>query len=252
MQQLEQLIWNMSPMPIHHTYTTVQNGGITLGAYDVDQMIGFLYSFPGFDGQNHFLCSHMLGLLPSYRKIGLGEKMKQKQANLARQAGYPTITWTFDPLESVNAYVNIHKLGAIGDAYRADHYGELSDDLNQGLPTDRMIIKWELTSEIRKQQPAKSQERRSLVTIDENKLPIQSSHDDLVRLDLNSMYTVSIPDDFQTIKSEDIQMARKWRMQTRTVFQALFSQEFKAVDLRRDSDQNQIDYVFAQIKKEDY
>lgn len=251
MQQLEKSIWQMPPIPIHQTFTTVQNGGISLGAYDDEQMIGFLYSFPGFDGTNHYLCSHMLGFLAPYRKIGLGEKMKRKQAVLAKEAGFSQVTWTFDPLESVNAYVNIYKLGAIGHSYSEDHYGQLGDELNEGLPTDRMLIHWDLTNQTNNQRSLHARVRNPLVTINEKNDPVVHEDVHSMHIDPNSMYTVSIPDDFQTIKSSNIERAYQWRMQTRFIFQALFSRQFKAIGVERNKESNQIAYLFAQQMKEE-
>src|SRR5699024_12323394 len=106
MQRVEAQVWKMDPIPIHQTFTALQNGGIILGAFDNKKLIGFLNSFPGFIRGNTHLCSHMLGILPEYRTVGLGEKMKLKQAKLAREAGYSLISWTFDQLES--GYVSLY------------------------------------------------------------------------------------------------------------------------------------------------
>ncbi|QGS68395.1 GNAT family N-acetyltransferase [Oceanobacillus sp. 143] len=144
MQKVEESVWQADSIPVHQTYTVLNNGGIILGAFDQNKMIGFLYSFAGFDGKSAYLCSHELGILPAYRKGGLGERMKQMQADLAKEAGYEIITWTFDPLESVNAYLNLHKLGAEGVLYKENYYGVMEDELNQGLPSDRIHIKWKI------------------------------------------------------------------------------------------------------------
>jgi predicted GNAT superfamily acetyltransferase len=54
--------------------------------------------------------------------------------------------WTFDPLEIKNAFLNIHKLGAIVCGYRVNFYGVSSSRLQGGLPTDRLLAEWELDS----------------------------------------------------------------------------------------------------------
>lgn len=100
MQEIETAVWQMPPLPVHQTFTALNNGGIILGAFDDKKLIGFLYSFAGFDGHVSYICSHMLGILPAYRASGLGVQMKIKQAEIARDMGYQMITWTFDPLES--------------------------------------------------------------------------------------------------------------------------------------------------------
>ena len=54
--------------------------------------------------------------------------------------------WTFDPLEIKNAFLNIHKLGAVVCSYRVNFYGVSSSRLQGGLPTDRLVAEWHLDS----------------------------------------------------------------------------------------------------------
>ncbi|GGB61629.1 hypothetical protein GCM10011409_43580 [Lentibacillus populi] len=238
MQHVEKAVWHMPPIPIHQTYTALNNGGIILGAFKQETMIGFLYSFAGFAGDIPYLCSHMLGILPVYRQDGLGLLMKCKQAELAKQKGYAMITWTFDPLESLNAYLNLHKIGAVGAHYHVNHYGKMDDGLNQGLPTDRIQIEWWLNKEI----PVMK------TTFDEDSVLLDRNDDgfpvvnDIV---INGQYGwfVAIPENFQAIKHQDIAVAKAWRYETRHVFKKLFSKGYQAVDLVRDP-AKQVSYYF--------
>lgn len=242
---LERKVWNMAPIPIHQTYTALLNGGIILGAYHHDQMIGFLYSFPGFDGKQTYLCSHMLGILPEYQVKGLGEKMKRKQAELAKQYGYAFITWTYDPLESKNAYLNIHKLGAVGATYSPDHYGDLQDELNTGLPTDRITIEWYIQQEqSNKRNQATLDQERILLDVNEQRQPtvIKSLSNEVLEKERN--WFVAIPQDFQTIKKENMELAKNWRYRTREMMQTLFSLGFQAKDVIRHPEKHVSYYVF--------
>lgn len=45
--------------------------------------------------------------------------------------------WTYDPLETVNGYLNLSKLGGVCTQYIENCYGEMPDILNAGLPSDR-------------------------------------------------------------------------------------------------------------------
>ncbi|MDY0394542.1 GNAT family N-acetyltransferase [Virgibacillus halophilus] len=243
MQQVERGVWHMDPIPVHQTFTALHNGGIILGAFDGDDMVGFLYSFAGFDGTAPYLCSHMMGMLPDYRMGGLGESLKLKQAEIARNLGYTMITWTYDPLESRNAYVNLHKLGAAGAVFQANHYGEMDDEFNQGLPTDRIQIKWDLTSE--KKHPE--------VTVDAEKILLDggNNHEPVILGGLEKVetaaneqvYFVAIPADFQAVKQADFEAAKSWRLQSGKVFQKLFDHGFQASDLIRKEDFSY--YVFT-------
>jgi predicted GNAT superfamily acetyltransferase len=70
--------------------------------------------------------------------------MHQKDNALAR--GIDLIEWTFDPLEVKNAYFNIGRLGAIVRKYVRNQYGTTSSRLTGGLPTDRCLAEWWITS----------------------------------------------------------------------------------------------------------
>lgn len=239
MQQVEETVWQTSPNPVHQTYTALKNGGIILGAFDKDKMIGFLYSFAGFDGENPYLCSHMLGILPDYREGGLGEHIKQKQAETARKTGYSMIIWTFDPLESLNAYLNLHKLGAIGTVYKKNHYGPMNDELNQGLSTDRFQIEWH----INQQKPSRE------ITFDKSKLllDVKENSEPFIKPDAfnpaNNGWFVAIPSNFQTIKKRNFDLAKKWRHQSSQLFELLFTNGFIATDFLHDHS-NQISYYY--------
>lgn len=238
MQAVEKAVWDMPTTPLHQTYTALNNGGILLGAYDGTKMIGFLYSFPGFDGKAIYVCSHMLGIIPAYRKSGLGVQMKQKQAEIAKTEGFSYITWTFDPLESKNAFINIHHLQAIGAIYLENHYGDLDDGLNSGLPTDRIQIVWDM--KIGEHERMTMDGARLLLAKDVLGKPKRMEQDLLTE----NVWMVGIPSDFQAIKATNLALAKSWRLESRATFQALFSAGFEAVGYQLDEDQQQGYYIF--------
>lgn len=238
MQKVESLVWNMAPIPLHHTFTSLKNGGIILGAFDNNEMIGFLYSFPGYKNKEVYLCSHMLGILPDYRMYGLGERMKLKQAKLAKELDYHMITWTFDPLESRNAYLNIHKLEAIGAKFNANYYGSMEDELNQGLPSDRIQIEWHLNTS-KKRRKYEFEAEKLLLDIDNEERPIKTKNKQA------DVALVAIPKNFQTIKSNNFELAKDWRQKTSDIFEELFKAGFIATDLIIGKNKQVNYYVFT-------
>lgn len=243
-QKIEYAVWKMNPIPLHQTFTALKNGGILLGAFNHNRMIGYLYSFPGFDAGAVHLCSHMLGILPAYQVDGLGEKMKIKQAEIARELGYPMITWTFDPLESRNAYLNLHKLGAIGASYEPNYYGAMHDGLNEGLPSDRIKIHWNM-SEIKQKQTHYFERRKLLLDAGEDGAPIVTEVYKRADFHEENVYFIAIPTGFQEIKQADFELAKQWRLKTRDVFQTLFDEGLQATDLLRDHERSLCYYVFT-------
>jgi predicted GNAT superfamily acetyltransferase len=140
-------------------------GGQVIGAFDTDlpgapsngdaaSMVGFAMSLPGLkDGRNFpdghprpYLHSHMLAVKDAYRNRGLGAQLKLTQREDALARGIRHMEWTFDPVEIKNAFLNIHKLGAIARTYRENFYGVSSSRLQGGLPTDRLVAEWDLDS----------------------------------------------------------------------------------------------------------
>jgi predicted GNAT superfamily acetyltransferase len=140
-------------------------GGQVLGAFDTElpgaqangdaaSMVGFAMSLPGVktgpnspDGNPYaYIHSHMLAVKPEYRNRGLGAQLKLAQRTDALARGITHMEWTFDPVEIKNAFLNIHKLGAIVRRYSEDFYGVSSSRLQGGLPTDRLVAEWKLDS----------------------------------------------------------------------------------------------------------
>ena len=223
----------MHPIPTHQTFTAVKNGGLMLGAFAGDQLVGFSYGFPGFSNGKLYLCSHMLGVHPDYRQLGIGKLLKEEQRKLAQEIGYDLITWTFDPLESRNAYLNIGKLCGISNTYLENCYGEMEDGLNKGLPTDRLQIEWWISSErvVEKWTPQTADYHRpSLVEKSEKGNPTMDI--DWEKLDTACEgIEIPVPANIQGIKSEEPELALKWRMKIRIVFQKLFDAGYEIIGL---------------------
>ena len=156
-EDLSRRVWestDLEVVPLHMLTTIAHNGGLVLGAFDGDRMIGFVLGFLGADEADpkrpamarlkH--CSHQLGVLEEYRDRGVGYQLKLAQRDFVLKQGIRLITWTFDPLESRNARLNVARLGAVCNKCLRNIYGELDDGLNAGLPSDRFQVDWWITS----------------------------------------------------------------------------------------------------------
>ncbi len=148
--RLQKVIWGFEEidmLPLRLFVVATKVGGQALGAFDGDRMAGFALAIPGVKaGAQSYLHSHMMGVLPEYRDRGLGRQLKLRQRTDALARGIELIEWTFDPLELKNAFLNIEKLGAIVRRYVLNQYGTTSSRLHGGLPTDRCIAEWHLSS----------------------------------------------------------------------------------------------------------
>lgn len=111
----------------------------------VGASFGFLARHDAGDGQlRPALHSHVTGLLPSVRGTGLGRALKLHQRQWSAANGIEWIVWTFDPLVRRNAWFNIAVLGADVCEYVPSFYGEMSDAINSGDDSDRLVVAWEV------------------------------------------------------------------------------------------------------------
>ncbi|WP_371371839.1 hypothetical protein [Sporomusa aerivorans] len=236
MQELEQLVWHMpQALPLHQVLTVAKNGGILLGAFAGTSMVGILYSFPGYLNRQVYLCSHMLGIRDDWRNCGLGEQLKLAQAAAAKASGYRLITWTYDPLESANANLNIGKLGAVCSTYVVNCYGKMEDTLNQGLPSDRFQVAWWIDQPQEIVLPAGTEYQAIPWRLRADNLIEPVGEPDLSGEFLNkaTRVTVAVPAGIQLIKERDIDLAKNWRLVTRQAFIPLFDQGWIVVGFRR-------------------
>jgi predicted GNAT superfamily acetyltransferase len=121
-------------------------GGQVMGAFAGGTMAGFAMALPGYRHGHSYLHSHMVGVLPEFRNLGLGRRLKLAQREDALDRGFELMEWTFDPLEIKNAHLNIARLGAVVRRYKHNFYGPSSSPLQGGLPTDRVYAEWWLRS----------------------------------------------------------------------------------------------------------
>jgi predicted GNAT superfamily acetyltransferase len=247
-EDLQRIVWPGSEtdvIPAHLLITAIHNGGIVLGAFSGDVMIGLLFGFPGLemlpDGPHPKHCSHMLGVHPDWRDSGLGFALKRAQWQMVRHQGLGHITWTYDPLLSRNAYLNIAKLGTVCNTYRRSEYGDMRDGLNAGLPSDRFQVDWWLnTARVERRLGKRSRGTLKL--------------DQFAKADLQPLYTLhtgtdglphppehfspisaalllaEIPSDFMALKKDDFALARDWRFFTREVFETAFAEGYLVTD----------------------
>lgn len=247
-EELQRIVWPGSEtevVPVHLLITTIHNGGIVLGAFSGEKMVGFVFGFPGLemlpDGPHPKHCSHMLGVHPDWRDAGMGFALKRAQWQMVRHQDLGLITWTYDPLLSRNAYLNIAKLGAICKTYRRSEYGDMRDGLNAGLPSDRFQVDWWLdTSRVKSRLGKRSRGPLKLDQFAKAELqPLyapRTGTDDLLHPPEHfspfktKLVLAEIPPDFMALKDEDFALARDWRFFTREVFETAFAEGYYVTD----------------------
>jgi len=251
-EDLQRAVWPGSEtdvVPAHIFITAVHNGGMVIGAFKDDLLIGFVFGFPGLDftpdGPRPKHCSHMMGIRPGQRDSGVGFLLKRAQWQMVRKQGIDHITWTYDPLLSRNAYLNITKLGAVCNTYRRSEYGDMRDGLNAGLPSDRFQVDWWVNT--RRVERRLSNRSRSPLKLDNfSKAELQplytpqSGSSDLPQPPEHfsplegRLLLAEIPSDFNALKEADFALARDWRFFTREVFETAFAADYIVTDFIHD------------------
>jgi len=145
-------VWDVKSMVSPEIMTaSLHNGGygsvIYIGSGDTRRVVGAAFALVGMalqgcSGPN--LHSHATGVLPEFVGMGIGEMIKRHQWHWAKENGFDTITWTFDPLVRRNAHFNLVKLGARVLGYHQNFYGELDDGINAGEQSDRVLVRWDV------------------------------------------------------------------------------------------------------------
>lgn len=149
-EQIQRTVWNPKETEVvglGQLRAAQHAGGLIAGAWREGELIGFCYGFPAYRSDahpSHGLHSHMTAVLPSLRNRGAGRALKWFQRNWCLDRGIAWVEWTFDPLRSANARLNLEHLGAIVGEYLIDAYGPMGDDLNTDMPSDRLVARWEL------------------------------------------------------------------------------------------------------------
>lgn len=240
--EIQRLTWHMADLdivPAHVLITAQYSGGVILGAWVTDSLVGFVMGFAGLTGRGRLMHhSHMAAVLPEYRSQGIGFRLKVEQARVVAGQGIDLITWTYDPLEARNAYFNLNRLGAIAHTYHVNHYGVMEDGLNIGLESDRFEVEQWLDSARVQRCLSGYKLRASHLSADARLAPAMWTGDLPQPPDSMPSFNageplVEIPADFQRLKARDMGLARAWRGYFRSVCQTAFAAGFAATALER-------------------
>ena len=186
-EELQKEVWgipDLDVVPLTHLVAVKEAGGVLIGAFDGDTLVGFVYGFPSFERGQLAHHSHMLAVKTGYRNFDLGRRLKLAQREHVKAQGIELISWTFDPLQSLNAHFNFNKLGVIADRYLPNFYGEDAASFLHQTGTDRLWVSWFVERE-----------------------PVAVSGPDQV--------AIEIPTNIDALPRE---IALKWRAETRKAF----------------------------------
>ena len=255
--ELEKRVWGYTdaedvvPAPV--LIVTIKRGGVLLGAFDDSgEMLGFVYSIPGWKQGRPTQWSHMLGVIADARSAGLGRRLKLAQREATLAMGIDLMEWTYDPLQALNAHLNFTRLGIVVEEYEENIYGDSSSPLHRGSPTDRFLAEWHLNEPhvLRRIHSDSAPLVRdasvmSAPVVNPSK-PGQWLEPEAGELAHESRRVlVEIPIGFNEMQAAAPTLALEWRMTTRRIFQGYFRRGYRAVDFFLSRESRRGHYLLA-------
>ncbi len=247
--EVQKAAWRMpdyrEAAPAHVLRGIADNGGLVLGAFDEEtgEMVGVSYGFIARDprGKPYFY-SHATGVKEGAKYRGVGLLLKKKQREEALKMGFDLIKWTYDPLQSLNSYFNLSKLGVVARTYVRDYYGEIRDSINVGLGSDRVKAEWwiksrrveeKLAGRLRPPSPSDLADLGAEVVLGRSLSNPLAPGEPL--LDARSeTVLIELPWSMDEVRAADPSLPRRWRLATRTVYEHYLSRGYVAIDYSAD------------------
>jgi predicted GNAT superfamily acetyltransferase len=150
--------------------------------------------------------------------------MKQAQFMIAEAEGLACVAWAFDPLQAGNARFNLETLQATASHYVVDMYGPRTDDLNAGIPTDRLIAVWKPGQPPRPTLP--EQPFGTLPLLIDPDGPAARPIEGRVQ---EPLVLLEIPSDLAALRASAPERANRWRLAAREAFGDAFRNGYRAV-----------------------
>ncbi len=238
-QEVQRRTWGITEdgyiIPVATLAAASAYGGLVLGAFDGNRLVGFSFAFRGVLDGAPILYSQLTGVLPEAQGGGTGRRIKQWQRAWAREQGLPLVAWAFDPLQAMNAHYNLVALGAVATHYHPDFYGPREDALNPGLPTDRLLCVWPTADPL----PPKPDPTDAEITFAVHSWHLRGGgHSMSVSPDVGIWQSkryigIEIPHDMKRVRAHGPKALEDWQAAVRLAFIEGFAAGYRAVTFRR-------------------
>jgi predicted GNAT superfamily acetyltransferase len=242
-EDIQREVWHsqdIDVVPAPMLLAASRAGGIVLGAYsNLGDLVGFVFSIMGSKGRTPIQHSQMLAVRAAYRNFDVGFKLKVAQRKEALKRKISIITSSFDPMQPLNAYFALGKLGARADTYEENYCGETTSLLERGLPTDRILTTWNLkNSAVARRLETGTQKRDLRKELKQhpviNKLVEAAPglmNSSPVKLNCPAnQFLFEVPYNLPEVKNRDLGIALEWQGKMRQVFRHYFKKKYAATD----------------------
>jgi predicted GNAT superfamily acetyltransferase len=220
------------PMPREMVIALAEAGNVPYGAVADDALVGYVLGWAGVNAHDGLhVHSHQLATLSGTQNRGVGYALKLAQRAQALDSGITLIRWTFDPLVSRNAWFNLAKLGAVADRFLPNFYGAMTDEINAGERSDRLMVRWDLEKAAGQAPPVVGRDVLAR-SGDDPDAPVPTE----VQAPAGAEPAlISIPRGYHEIRSRDPWLAALWREATGTAFTLCFRAGYIVAGFTEDS-----------------
>lgn len=230
-ENAQKAIWGGLSVASEVMLVTQKAGGAVLGAFIKGKLVGFIYALLARRNGQLSHWSHMMGILPEYRSQGIGLQLKLAHRDLALSQGIKSIRWTYDPLQSRNATLNLSKLGARVEEYVINYYGQFHSIIEQGLSSDRFVVNWPIASRHIGRLLAEGRRTEAIPGVPRINLTAMNNSGFLVNRKVyfnlrEHRLLVEIPADTDLMRAKALGHAKRWRIQTREIFLGYLSKGY--------------------------
>lgn len=250
--ELQRIYWGddlESVIPAHMLFSLANHGGHVLAAFDGDRPVGVLVGFLSTSSAdenrpamaNLQVFSKRMVVLPEYRGQGIGYRLKLAQRDIAIRQGVRLVSWTFDPMLSLNAHLNIRKLGVVCHAFYEDYYGTAQEGglTNFGM-SDRLMADWWVTNRRVEERLNGTRKDLTLSNYLDAKTPIVNASRlsaDGALLTAEQMTTpegtmalLEIPARYSALEAGNSKLAQAWRLHVRQAFRMVIARGYVVTD----------------------
>ena len=235
-ERLQLSVWGSLAVGAELLGVTQKYGGAVLGALVRGRVVGFLYAFLARRHGQLIHWSHMMAVSEGHRDLGLGFRMKLAHRRHALAQGLKSICWTYDPLQSRNAALNLTRLGARVVEFIPNCYGRFPSAIERGLESDRFVVDWRIGSRSVEQRlrakPLNATDASRWPQVNETRANPQGFLVN-VRLDLNlraPCLRVEIPPNTDAMRAQSLPLARRWRLESRRIFERYLAAGYRVAD----------------------
>uniref|UniRef100_UPI0032180705 GNAT family N-acetyltransferase n=1 Tax=uncultured Draconibacterium sp. TaxID=1573823 RepID=UPI0032180705 len=240
-QKLHKEIWGLKDVDVTpgHIYSAIiNNGGLVIIAYLKNMPAGYIFGFPGHRGGEKYFYIHNIGVHYACRNQGIGLKLKLQMASEILNRGFTIIKWTYDPLDTKNANLYIRKLNGVPKEYIPNYYGEMLDEINKGVASNRLIISWDLSKvDISELEHRNVQKEPSIDTYISLLSTARNQNGDLKVIgisqpeNIHSLYKIPVPVNMEAIKLHDKQLAQKWSVHISTILDLCYKNHIRITNI---------------------